>query len=97
MASDLISRKRLLNDLGRVWGIPADWDGGIDETCEDAFTVIENQPTVDAVEVVRCEKCKYWKDKMYAEPLKGFCEIHEFCTENDEFCNWGAKMDGGDE
>ena len=58
---------------------------------------IENAPTVDAVEVVRCEKCKYWKDKMYAEPLKGFCEIHEFCTENDEFCSCGAKMDGGDE
>lgn len=53
MSNDLISRKALLDKLGRIWGIPDDWDGGIDETCETALDVIENTPTAyDIDEVV---------------------------------------------
>ena len=43
--SRLIDADRLLKELGQVWNIPDDWDGDIDETCETAFTIIENQPT----------------------------------------------------
>lgn len=42
----LIDSDRLLKELGQVWNIPEDWDGDIDETCETAFTIIENQTTV---------------------------------------------------
>ena len=102
MASDLISRTALENDLGKVWGIPADWDGGIDEKCETAFTVIGNQPTVDAVEVVHGE----WipEDVDYGGRTEKFkCSacgrVHFYghyvrCLEY-EFCPMcGAKMDG---
>lgn len=52
--SRLIDADRLLKELGQVWNIPDDWDGDIDETCETAFDIIENQPTVyDLDNVVR--------------------------------------------
>ena len=100
MASDLISRKALEDDLGKVWGIPADWDGGMDEKCETAFTVIGNQPTVDAVEVVRCKDCKHYEETY---PGYGYCYHWDYedgsspnAVESDDFCSSGAKMDGGD-
>lgn len=37
MSDKLISADRLANKLGELWGIPADWDGAIDKTCEEAF------------------------------------------------------------
>lgn len=51
--------------------------------------IIEKQPTIDAVEVVRCKDCKY-KTKM------GFClklADHEcfWNTPADFFCKWGEK------
>ena len=109
MASDLISRTRLLDELGEVWGIPADWDGGIDETCETAFDVIENQPTVDAVEVVHgeWEECDWVKYDGHGEcvhyPKKAVrCSncCNAFKKEllyKDNYCpNCGAKMDVGE-
>lgn len=65
-------------------------------TSRELDRLIESQPTVDAVEVVRCERCEFWIDEMYSTPLEGYCEIHERCTEYDEFCSHGTKMDGGD-
>ena len=53
----LIDADALLNELGDIWKIPKDWDGDIDETCETAFDVIENAPTVEAIPVVHGE----WK------------------------------------
>lgn len=72
----------------------------------DAFQ-IANAPTVDAVEVVRCEKCKHavwdeetklWKCVESAEYDEesgvwfGFCEYHN----GDFFCADGERKDGDD-
>ena len=69
----------------------------------DAFQ-IANAPTVDAVEVVRCEKCKHavwdeetklWKCVESAEYDEesgewfGFCEYHY----GDYFCSCGERKD----
>ncbi len=87
MASDLISRKELneaiRNDAPRY--VPL-W----------VYETIKKQPTVDAVEVVRCKDCKNRGTEdcaMYYE-----CDCGEQHTwENDsDFCSWGVKMDGGD-
>lgn len=65
--SRLIDTDRLLKELGQIWNIPDDWDGYIDETCEKAFDVIENQPTaydldnvvqeLKDMKLVRVEQC----------------------------------------
>lgn len=55
---------------------------------------IENAPTVDAVEVVRCRECKCWDSET------GFCDIHSRfyhggldwdMFNEDDFCSQGEK------
>lgn len=89
--NDLISRKALLNELGKIWNIPKDWDGHIDETCEAALTAIEDAPTIEAVAVVYgiwihdinnlygCSICMN-RETMSPNKKKNFCP------------NCGAKM-----
>lgn len=57
--------------------------------------VIDKQPTVDAVPVVRCGKCKYCKIKHQwnAEPYSE-CELTRRCVEDDWFCADGERKNG---
>lgn len=46
--------------------------------------VIDTFPTVDAVPVVRCKDCKYWKGE------------NEFCGllgGPNDYCSWGRRKD----
>ena len=69
-----------------------------------AMLILREAPTVDAVEVVRCEKCKHavwdeetklWKCVESAEYDEesgewfGFCEYHY----GDYFCSYGERKD----
>ena len=66
---------------------------------------LETVQTIDAVEIVRCEKCKYavWDEEYemckcveyadYSEELGeffGFCQYHN----GDFFCAYGERKDG---
>lgn len=63
-----------------------------------AIRAVERLPTVDAVEVVRCEDCKFWKpsgsmmgdsfDTM--EPIGG-CPLARFCRKASDFCSKGER------
>ena len=70
-----------------------------------ATLILQEAPTVDAVEVVRCEKCKHavwdeetklWKcveSAEYDEEMGGYfgvCEYHY----GDFFCFYGKRKDG---
>lgn len=64
-------------------------------TSYDFDCLISTQPTVDAVEVVRCKDCKYRK-----EPENRFC--NPYCTKHlsmqakdDDFCSYGERRDNG--
>ena len=51
-------------------------------------SLIEKQPTADVVEVVRCKDCTEWdKDECECSHWYGFRE--------DDYCSYGARMDGG--
>jgi hypothetical protein len=70
--AEYIERRALFNRLADYWNIPRDWDGGIAQPCEDAFTIIEDFPAADVEPVrharweargdvfgfVRCSACK---------------------------------------
>ena len=64
-----------------------------------ALKEIDQLPTADVVEVVRCKDCKYRKkDKLfvsghycYLRPVNG----GRFC-EDDGFCSYGERKDGKD-
>lgn len=69
------------------------WD--TDATDEEIEYAIDNVPTADVAEVVRCKDCKHY--------FYGICTrvivsepIRVYMTDND-FCSYGAKMDGGKE
>lgn len=57
-----------------------------------ARSKIENAPTVDAVEVVRCKDCKHFESVEGGIP---YCAWHcSGCGEN-EFCSFGERKQDG--
>lgn len=61
----------------------------------DFVNRIGEQPTVDAVEVVRCMDCAYW-DKAKSNK-KGFliCPASGMEITADDFCSYGERKDNG--
>ena len=61
-----------------------------------AESFINYAPTIDAVPVVRCGKCKYFRP-YEGEEHKGDCaELVglESCVYEDDFCSYGERKDG---
>lgn len=62
------------------------WTGGIEKAIDDT-------PTVDAVEVVRCKDCKHY----YADPWGyGNCVFEGGVsrrTKDSDYCSWGERRE----
>lgn len=60
---------------------------------------IEHSPTIDAVEVVRCRECEYWKcnpnTKNYGVCRKVSYDDFEVVMEKDDFCSYGERREDG--
>lgn len=55
---------------------------------------IDEQPTVDAVPVVRCEYCKYYSRGIcWNENITGNCDC-DLEKEPYGYCDWGKRRDG---
>ena len=76
----------------------ADWlENGENEYVYDTNAVldsIDSQPTVDAVEVVRCRDCKYHEDTH----VTGFehCCLYDLTMRYNDFCSYGKRKGGAD-
>ena len=61
---------------------------------DDMRIAIEDAPTVDAVEVVRCKDC----NKSVRSPLFGsgwrFCKNNSQHHKDEHFCSYGERKDG---
>ena len=62
--------------------------------------IIEMQPTVDAVEVVRCKDCKYWGQDVcsYTGDDESFCTNPDGLdnyAHPDDFCSYGERRTDG--
>lgn len=55
--------------------------------------MLDNCPTVDAVEVVRCKDCIRYNTDGCANGF-GWCEAYNNGRMDNDFCSFGAKMDG---
>ena len=56
---------------------------------QDIIDLINNQPTVDAVPVVRCEDCKYHNEGEYFDYC---CALQTKCPDDPEFfCKYGDR------
>ena len=78
---ELIDRRKLVSDFWQ--GVE---DGAI-LSFEDTDDLMENAPTVDAVEVVRCKACKFWERHTQREVDYGYCDIYRCVKSEDGFCN----------
>ena len=56
-----------------------------------AQTFIENAPTVDAVEVVRCKDCDYFVGD--CDKYNPHCRLHAILVDEDDFCSYGERKD----
>lgn len=55
------------------------------------WNLMNDAPTVDAVEVVRCKDCKHYRTRWV-----GFCELignENIQREDDDFCSWGERRE----
>ena len=69
-----------------------DGDALIDSLNIQSFTYnciinkcIEDAPTIDAIEVVRCKDCKHWRTS--------YCVIHGDSWEETDYCSDGERKD----
>ena len=59
---------------------------------ESIITALKQEPTVDAVEVVRCKDCT--KGEKYSNlPCYFFCMEHHRLVEPTDFCSYGERKD----
>ncbi len=63
--------------------------------------ILDRQPTVDAVPVVRCKDCKYSRKMSYGLGVALMCDIKKntdirlsFCVEETHFCGCGERREG---
>lgn len=52
--------------------------------------MIQDAPTIDAVPVVRCKDCKYYKPDEY----ECGCDYGLPCVKADDFCSYGERRTG---
>ena len=60
-----------------------------------AIDLLEHAPTVDAVEVVRCENCKHYEFGNYGTYpyINGTCTYHDRGAYPKCYCNFGERKD----
>ena len=63
---------------------------------QDIIDLINNQPTVDAVEVVRCRDCigrsTWYNDAEYGYAVCGMSGMYP--KSEDSYCSYGIRKDG---
>ena len=57
--------------------------------------IIDGAPTIDAEPVVRCKDCRERCPESATSVQH--CTLSGIQTEDDDFCSYGVKMDGGTE
>lgn len=65
-----------------------------------AIKIVDECPTVDAVDVVRCKNCKFWEPHHYKHRTDGLClclsKYHDAerpMTEADYYCAYGERKE----
>ena len=60
-----------------------------------ARKLIEDAPTVEAVEIVRCRECNHWlKDVTVCSGFVGRCDFANYMIGANGYCSYGERKDG---
>ena len=71
------------------------YDDGYEDALDRVDDWMDAQPTVDAVEVVRCKDCKWFKK---GTPFRHECNnicAGMFYVRQEDFCSYGERKDNG--
>ena len=79
----------------------ADYHGILCKTCDiaEAIRILDDAPTVDAVEVVRCKNCRdcemcYPEKRLDKEATQAWlCKRYKEYRKPDDFCSYGERRD----
>lgn len=86
--AEYIEREKLLEELKKI---PAYFDSGdIRYGVGISINQVKEQPTANAVEVVRCKDCRHWGGVIFGNLCRRFsgsCMRNE--TRADDFCSYG--------
>ena len=86
----LIDKNNVLED---VKALPAELDA---ETVQRCIEILSNQPTVDAVPVIRCRDCKWYKTNYSwdgKEHRVCVIEAYEPVRKADDFCSRAERKE----
>lgn len=80
-----------------------DWNQGTGTTWANAFSeavdIVDDSPTADVVEVVRCKECKYGHELIDEKGRRyRLCNYHfghGLMVEDHGFCKWGERRNDG--
>ena len=80
----------------------SDYDFGRNQAFDYvADILIDDAPTIDAVEVVRCKDCRWWngsKETMHNNHLcRNWSKFGSINTSADDFCSYGERKGGDSE
>lgn len=84
--SELINRVELLNHLNKCIAELGGQSMVVDTVLRAVKGAVEEMPTVDAVEVVRCKDCFLRTCKVGGQPNILCWNMHE-----DDFCSYGER------
>ena len=84
----MANEKRLIDADALNWGTCPTYGKLVKAWLDDA-------PTVDAVEVVRCKDCKHWLERdAYGMGTYHQCWITGHIPNKDHFCSYGERREG---
>lgn len=90
----LIDADALIEYLKEMWGKwdEDDWyEAQAKDAMQDDIRIVEKQPTVDAVPVVRCKECYYKDEKRIMDEDALWCRKHHMYVTADWFCADGEQ------
>lgn len=87
--------KAIRDKFNIYFEIPCDSDDRrVQEIIGKVKNTIQEQPTADVVEVVRCKDCEEWKRNVgFADSPNGHCFCHDIDTNGFDFCSYGERRD----
>lgn len=72
------------------YGMPDNGNYGIN--AKSVMVAIEKAPIVNAVDVVRCEKCHFYEEvEYYPSGSKNVCRLFHRQMQADDYCSYGER------
>jgi len=78
-------RKRLIQTANNNVGFVCDAGATFEDASERVKTWLDEVPSIDAVPVIRCKDCKYYKENTLV--------CGRYGLEDDDYCSWAERRE----